>query len=898
MNVYRLCAFVFCFFLTISLRAQTADSSAVPAPADTSGSAARVMQLEGGSKTFIDPVQLQAFIRRDTSRQDSTVAAVPQQNTEIPEGHFLIKGTIKDQNTGEGVPFAQVYFAGTQTGSVTEMDGSFSMLLPGPPPGDSLSVRSVGYKNYSRRISKTTTLQTYDIELLRSEYMLKEVIITPKEDPAIALLKKIIKHKPDNNPDKFNNYSYELYNKLELDLVRLSKEQFEKIPLMKPFAFIFNNLDSMSEEKPFLPVYLTEVLSDYYFQRSPKKTKEFIKANQLKGIKNESVTQFLGGMYQNINVYNNFIPVFDKQFISPISSNGLFYYKYKIMDTQEAYGQNIYLVQFAPKRPAENCFVGDFWVADEAFAIQRMSMNVSKDANINLVNRVSLYQEFAPVNDSMWFNVKDKFVADFTVPYGGKRMPGFIGRKTTSYRNIVVNDSSVSRVVNDPKLKLDIIIAEDARQKADSFWGDNRHDSLNKNEKAIYAMIDSLNNMPIFVRTKNALAFLTKGTKDVGPFTFGPYWYLYNSNPIEGSRFRFSMGTNPKLFKDLYLNGYLAYGTQDVTFKYKVSGLWLLNRSPRQYLYASYASDVDRSINYYSEVATDNILSSLVRKQYLPFKLAFVKDTRLEYFKEYYNGFSHEISLIHKDFNPYLPLPSAGIFHDDHGNPSDNVVNTEIGIKVRYAYKERFLSGNYYRYSLGSKYPIVSLRYAIGLKYIFNSAYEYQKLTINVTDNVKLPHFGTVSYNLFAGKHFGTLPYPLLEIHPGNDYYYYNKFAFSMMNRFEFISDEYAGLMLEHNIGGGVFNYIPLLKKAKLRQFWTLKTAVGRLSPANSLLNLNKGFAFNTLRGSPYVEIGTGVDNIFQLFRIDFVWRVMPTALPGESKEKYFGIFGSFHVGF
>lgn len=835
----------------------------------------------------------------DTLIVKDSVAAVPAKDSVVysQSANKQIKGMIRDHNTGEGLPFATVFFPASPIGTPTELDGSF-VLTYNTAPGDTLIVQAMGYKTYYRRIDKSAALQVFEVELQRDEQMLKEVVIHAGEDPALILLRKIIKRKPENNPDKFGNYKYELYNKLELDLVRLSKEQFEKIPLMKPFSFIYNNLDSVSEEKPFLPVYLTETLSDFYFRRNPKKAREFIKANQLKGIKNESITQFLGGMYQNINVYDNFIPVFDKQFVSPINNNAAFYYRYKIKDTQYAYGHRILLVQFSPKRSAENCFTGDFWVVDSIFAIQRISLDISKDANINLVNRVSLYQEFAPVGDSLWFNVKDKFIADFTVPYGGKRLPGFIGRKTTSYRSVVVNDTSVTNVLDNPEYKTDVTVMDDARTKDASYWNDMRHDSLNRNEKAVYAMIDSLNNMPIFVRTKNFLTFLTRGTQNVGPFEFGPYWYLYNTNPIEGARFRYSMGTTPELFKDIYLNGYIAYGTKDEKFKYKIAGLWLLNRTPRHRIYMSYTSDLDRSINYYDEVATDNILSTLVRKRYLPWKLAFVKDARFEHFKEYYSGFSHEITLLHKEFQPYAPLPYEGIFSDAKGNPTNQVINSEVGIHFRYAYKERFLSGNYYRLSLGSKYPIVSLRIAMGLKNVWNGAYEYQKVRINVSDNVKVPHAGSIYYNVFAGKHFGELPYPLLEIHPGNDYYYYNQYAFSMMNRFEFISDEYAGLMFEHNIGGGLFNYVPLLKKLKFRQFWTLKAAVGSLSKENEALNMGKGFEFHTLHGNPYVELGTGVDNIFQLFRIDFVWRVTPNALPNEPKEKYFGIFGSFRVTF
>ncbi|MGC4079335.1 MAG: DUF5686 family protein [Rubrivivax sp.] len=829
-----------------------------------------------------------SLLRRN-EHSDSSIAAVKHPKH--------IKGIIRDFNTGEGIPFAQLLFPHSAEGIATELNGSFDWL-PASIPNDSLRISALGYKTLFRRIDTSGEEIILSFELSRSDNLLREVIIRPGEDPAIALVKKVIRSKPQNNPDKYINYKYELYNKLELDLVRMTREQFQKIPMMKPFAFIFNNVDSFSEETPFLPLFLTETLSDYYFQRNPKKNKEIVKASEVKGVNNESVTQFLGGMYQQINLYNNFIDVFGRQFVSPVNNNAPFYYRYQIRDTQYAYGYRLILVQFEPRRDAENCFVGDMWIADSVYALQRVSLDVSKNANLNLVNRVSLYQEFAPVGDTLWFNVKDKFIADFTVPYGGKKMPGFIGRKTTSYKNILLNDSSVAEFVNDKKLKQDVIVLEDAREKSAQYWASARHDSLDKNEKAIYATIDTLNAMPIFNRTKNFILFLTKGTQNFGPFEFGPYWSVYNTNPIEGNRFRFSMGTNPKLFRDIYLNGYLAYGTADKRFKYKLAGLWLINRHPRERLYVSYTSDLDRSISYYSEAATDNFLSNMLRKRYLPFKLAFVKDLRAEYYKEYFNGFSHELSLLRKDFNPYDPLPSAGIFQDNNGQTIDHVTNTEIGIRLRFAYKEKFLEGDYYRLSLGSKYPIVSLRYAVGLKGVLGSDYGYHKLTMNVSDILHLPHLGTISYNVFAGKHFGVLPYPLLEVHPGNDYYYYSPYAFSMMNRFEFLSDTYAGFMFEHNIGSGLFGYVPLLKRVKLRQFWTLKSAIGSLSPENKSLNLNKGFEFKTLQSSPYVEIGTGVDNIFQLFRIDFVWRVAPHPLANEPLENRFGIFGSFRVGF
>ena len=119
-----------------------------------------------------------------------------------------------------------------------------------------------------------------------------------------------------------------------------------------------------------------------------------------------------------------------------------------------------------------------------------------------------------------------------------------------------------------------------------------------------------------------------------------------------------------------------------------------------------------------------------------------------------------------------------------------------------------------------------------------------------------------------------------------------------MMNRFEFISDEYAGFNVEHTIGNGIFGYIPLIKKLKWRQFWTAKGVIGSLSESNKQLNLNNGFAFKTLQGDPYLELGTGIENIFKFLRVDFIWRVTPDVTRGEPANKRFGVFGSFKLQF
>jgi hypothetical protein len=413
-------------------------------------------------------------------------------------------------------------------------------------------------------------------------------------------------------------------------------------------------------------------------------------------------------------------------------------------------------------------------------------------------------------------------------------------------------------------------------------------------------MVDTLNNLPVFKRFKQTLKFLFGGYVSVGAVDIGPYYNIYSSNQVEGDRFRLGLATNQKLWKDIRLSGYGAYGMRDQRFKHYTDAFFILKRQPRTYIFASYRHDVDRSNNYYdNQVGNDNIFANIGRKAGVPFKLAFVDDARLEFYKEYFSGFSYMGTFQHRVFDPYDPLPSAGIFVDKAGQNHEDVTSTELGLRLRYAYKENFIESHYFRSSLGSIYPIVELRASVGLRDVLNSGYDYKKVSLSISDHVKIAPFGSIYYNVFGGKVFGTLPYPLLEVHPGNEFYYYNRQAFNMMNRYEFISDQYAGFNFEHTIGGGIFNYIPLLKKAKLRQFWTAKGIIGSLNDENKALNLDKGgYTFRTLENNPYIEVGTGIENILQLLRIDFVWRVTPKPLPTEEKSRYFGIFGSVKFNF
>jgi hypothetical protein len=71
----------------------------------------------------------------------------------------------------------------------------------------------------------------------------------------------------------------------------------------------------------------------------------------------------------------------------------------------------------------------------------------------------------------------------------------------------------------------------------------------------------------------------------------------------------------------------------------------------------------------------------------------------------------------------------------------------------------------------------------------------------------------------------------------------------------------------------------------------------GSLTAENKKLNFVGDYPFQSLDGKTYLEVGTGVDNIFKVLRLDFIWRALPEQ-NAKIKAKQFGLFGSFRLAF
>jgi hypothetical protein len=818
-----------------------------------------------------------------------------------------VRGTVINQFTKETVPFASIYWKKAGFGSISDSSGRFS-LKSSHHAIDTLVVSYVGFVDILKRIDRSRDTAGL-LLMLDAVKQSTEVSVRSRFNKGLRWWKAIVDHKNSNDPYRHENYAYELYNKVEIDINNIKRDYFKDRRLFKPFAFILDNIDSVTEIAPFLPVYLTESISDYYYSINPSLVREEIRAAKIRGVRNESVLQFIGGMNQRVNMYNDYVHVFGKEFISPLSAIGDKFYNYRGADTQYIGGERFFHLFFSPKAEGENSFSGDCWIHGNNWGILRINLNISASANINYVNRLSIVQEFKRQADSSWMFAKDKFIVDFS-PLG-KENTSFIARKSSTYKNIRVNDTSIISKLALNTGKEEVVVADEARQQPEQFWNVNRHEPLSQNESRIYWMMDTLKTLPEFKKYMNALSFLLDGHKKLGPVEIGPWYKWVSGNQLEGLRLRFDLGTTEDFSKYLRLHGYLAYGYKDETFKGRLDMTYKVPGDRGLSFFLSYTHDLDNGRTRYNDedITTDNIFSQLIRRPGIRQKFLGVDEYKFMVTKEWKSKFSVQPFFVRTEYETFSPLLSR---HQLLTHASQEaLISTEFGIRLRYAPGEKTISGHRKDRKLRTSQPVYELRAAQGIPGIFGSSYLYQRMAVSLTHTLRIPRWGKINYMLYTGKIFTeeALPFMLLEIHPGNEIYYYNRQSFNLMNRFEYISDEYAGINIEHNLEKKFLNLLPFMRKSNMRQFWNFKSVWGNLSDKNRILNILDyyyEYRMRSLRGGFYTELGTGFENIFKLLRIDLVWRYAPlrNIPPGanplmfKSNTNDFGVFGSIKVQF
>lgn len=781
----------------------------------------------------------------------------------------FIEGNVFDASTKQPISYANIYVNGTTLGSTSDDTGYFQLKLN--THYDSISAAFLGYDELSLPIKKQAK-QKINFYLKPSDNMLAETVIrADKESLEDYLIRKILENKAKNDKKHLANYSYEAYNKQELDIRNLS-DKFMERKILKPFKFIFNNIDSTSEDEPFLPLLLSETISDFYYTTKLNKNREVIKAQKVSGVNDGSLTEFLSSTYQDIDIYDNAYEIMAKQFISPIANSCKTFYRYKVIDTMIIDNVVHYKMMFEPKTKGDFTFFGSMIVSENNFAIKDMQLRMAPHVNINFIKKIEMNQQFDFVDKQFWMLTNDYLMIEF-LPF--QKKPAIVARKNAMYKNFRINQNYNDSIIS--KLKDKLIIDNDAGKKDQQYWDTSRFLQLSKNESAVYHLIDTIKKIPAYKTFTEILHIVLTGYYRIGPVELGPILNIVSNNKLEGWRFRLGIQTSSKLASWTQFGGYFAYGLRDKKFKGGGFANFLVQKKYHQIISAAYTHDVVKITRTNDLLATDNFLNLAITRRKPFARLLYMDEAKLGYSIEYKQGMSMGLTLQNRRLEQGLvPFKYAYTNKNNHVDTLSKLNETELVFKSRWAFGEKYLDKNsLFRSSLNSwSIPVLQLEYVLGIKGFLGSQYNYHKITVAFSDIIPINTVGRFEMHLQAGKVFGKVPFLLSELHDGNQTYIFSNTAFNMMNDYEFYSDQYLQWNFSHHFDGFFLNRIPGIRKLKLREVIHTRGVWGNVSNANKEINAMNNHFIKPLGKVPYIEVGFGIENILKILRYDVMWRV------------------------
>ena len=812
---------------------------------------------------------------------------------------LVISGQVVEATNGEPVPFASIFIPKTSTGVTADADGKFKLAVAGTP--DSIAASALGFATQRRKLSDAA-VQTVLFRLKSGGVALAEVVVTSRqpENPAFRILREVQKHKPQNERGALTAAEYDSYNRIETSLIDLpaSLSKRKVIKDIRALAVRQGAVAAADPDAP-LPIFASEVGSRVYQKNSPLRRREDLLHKQMRGVgprEGSVLSQMLGSNFQNFDFYPNWQNVLGKDFISPIAEGGRATYDYDLQDSVFVGKDWCYKIAVTPRRAHDLAFKGTIWITAESYALRRVDVVASPNANINFVNDLRISQELTPPAEGPGLPTRTKLVLSVR-PYD--KQAAMLVRFTTVSSNFVRNqlhteagfyDQPVVSALMEPTEKGSGsgLLSGLPQGGAGGYFDQHRPDTLSLSERQSFAVLDSAKQLPSVRNVLDWIDLLVNGYKRVGKLDLGPISTIYANNDFEGSRIRFGFRTTPLISRDWLTQGYVAYGTKDGRFKYGIRTSYIAERQHWTVFTGEFRHDVEQAALLDNDFLDNNNLFSAASRwgRFRQGRPVLRDLTALSVQRDLFHGFTQTLTLRYQNINPlfeirHRSIPDQPPISDD---PAANVLQlSELVSESRYAPDENLVQSENRRRAVGLKrLPVFGFRYTLGAIDWYQGNVMYHKFNLSISHSVSVGYLGRLSYRAEANYIPTALPYFILKTPLGNQTPFYNSNAFNLMNYFEFVTDRSATLRLDHHFEGLLLNSLPGIRALNWRLVATGNVLYGKLSERNRRANGNTTDLPGPI-STPYMEVGYGIENIFKFLRVDFIHRLTYRNIPGTS---------------
>ncbi len=765
-----------------------------------------------------------------------------------------IYGKVISADNKEELAFVNITTNGSKYGTTTDIDGKFKIRTN--IKVESLTFSFIGFKKKVVQITADTKYPLL-VELEEDVEFLNDVVLTPGVNPAHRIIKKTVKNRDINNPEKLETFQYESYNKF------LITGNTDSVPnIENPL----NGTDSANAEmKDFFNkqhLFIMESVTERKYKR-PNNSFEKVLATRVSGLKDPMFT-LLATQMQSFTFYNDFIQVLGRIYVNPITPGSTRKYIFDLRDTTFSGADTVYTIYYEPNPGANfDGLKGLLYINTSTFAIQ----NVTAEPAENVGFKIKIQQQYELIEGS-WFPTQLNY--DFRFDNISINNAKILGVGRTYLSNIQIEPELSRKEFS----SIDLKIENDAGEKPEEFWNQYRKDSLDQKERETYRVIDSVGDAENFDEKLSWLMALQTGKIGWKAIDID-LTKIFGYNQHEGFRLGLGLNTNYKFSEWVELGGYFAYGFRDYVWKHNTYGEVLLHRNTEFKIGLSYTSDILESggINYMLEpnrgfLSTDirdfNIRSyDEIRSidAYIKWKPIPQLETKI------FTQRNHRERL-----DRYL---YANPDNPDIG-PSNNFNYGVTGIAFRFAPNDRYMETKYGRVLLSSDYPIITGQISKGIDGFVDGNFDFTKVDLKIDYSFTTVDFGVTSFSAMGGFIEGNLPYTNLYIgqaNSGGDGDLFKRFtvgartAFETMRMGEFLSDRYVSFIFRHSFKSLLY------RKDKFRPELDIvsRATFGQLSNPE----YHRAVSFKTPTKG-YYESGIEINNLGYNTGVGFYYRYGP----------------------
>lgn len=470
-----------------------------------------------------------------------------------------ISGTVVDADTGETLPFVQIYFLKSTTnkgmipseiGTTSDLDGNFS--ISNTSGYNTLHFQMLGYKTEMLTLRKGQNRKDVKIKMSPDVYGLQDIVVTPKNrkrdykrkgNPAVELIKNVIANKEKHCVQTADYYTAKTYSRMSFALDNI-KVNWEK-PFWKNFTFVKKYIDTTGVY-PSVTVSLREHINEEYYQRKPHREKKILQKKRIFGIEDlvssGSFQENINAIFRDVEINDNSMNLLFNRFVSPLSSTlAVTFYQYYIMDTIMVDGYPCIDLAFVPVNSESYGFTGHLYIVnDSTFRLKRYAINVPPDINLNFVSNYSVEHSYKQLPNGLWAPDRTTTYAKFYI-LNNKR--GMLARQTKIYTDWDLETPIPKQTFS--ALKADEVETNDstAQRFGAAAWDTLRPEPLTKYENSVYELVqEATSNQKIasMIAAVNAIttefiATTPARDMDLSKFDIGPIYQFVSWNMLEGS---------------------------------------------------------------------------------------------------------------------------------------------------------------------------------------------------------------------------------------------------------------------------------------------------------------------------------------------------------------------------